>query len=95
VESAIEVILSLAESTQARPHWITAKEALYSVVDTRVPDDLVRAQKAFEDSLAKEGLAILKWSPEFAFRSEATRRSSSAIHQPIRFTLTCARSNLL
>ena len=54
VESAIEVILSLPERTQARPHWITAKEALYSAVDTRVPDDLVRAQKAFEDALAKE-----------------------------------------
>lgn len=54
VGSAIEVILSLPERTQARPHWITAKKALYGAVDTRVPDDLARAQKAFEDALAKE-----------------------------------------
>jgi hypothetical protein len=54
VESAIEAILSLPERTQARSHWSTAKEALYNAVDTRVPDDLARAQGAFEEALAKE-----------------------------------------
>jgi hypothetical protein len=54
VESAIESIHSLPERTQARSHWQTAKEALYNAVDTRVSDDLTRAQKALEDALAKE-----------------------------------------
>ena len=36
VGSAIEVILSLPERTQARPHWITAKKALYGAVDTHI-----------------------------------------------------------
>jgi hypothetical protein len=54
VESAIEVILSLPERTQARSHWSTAKEALYNAVDTRVQANLARAQSAFEEALAKE-----------------------------------------
>jgi hypothetical protein len=54
VESAIESIHSLPERAQARSHWLTAKEALYNAVDTRVPGDLERAQGAFEQALAKE-----------------------------------------
>ena len=54
VESAIEAILSLPERMQVRSHWSTAREALYNAVDTGVPEDLTRAQKALEDALAKE-----------------------------------------
>jgi hypothetical protein len=54
VEGAIEAILGLPNRVQERPHWRTAKEALYKAVESSVATEIENARQELEAALAEE-----------------------------------------